>query len=185
MPLCSLWRHCNDTATPSVLKGVKIQHLMMTSSNGNIFRVTGPLCGEFTGPVNFPHKGQWRGALVFSLIGARINDWVNNREAGDLRRHRGHYDVRVMLLNTCTRKFPPHAITVRRSDTAITNCTGSHFDNVQCNQLTKISSKWRHFCFNLMHGRSIYFMTIRLHYVWLIFTMNNNNQKQLSWEQYQ
>ena len=28
--------------------------LMMTSSNGNIFRVTGPLCGEFTGPVEFP-----------------------------------------------------------------------------------------------------------------------------------
>ena len=28
--------------------------LMMTSSNGNIFRVTGHLCGEFTGPVEFP-----------------------------------------------------------------------------------------------------------------------------------
>ena len=42
---------------------------MMTSSNGNIFRVTGHLCGEFTGPpVNSPHKGQWRGALMFSLI---------------------------------------------------------------------------------------------------------------------
>ena len=27
---------------------------MMTSSNGNIFRVTGPLCGEFTGPAEFP-----------------------------------------------------------------------------------------------------------------------------------
>ena len=27
---------------------------MMTSSNGNIFRVTGPLCGEFTGPGDFP-----------------------------------------------------------------------------------------------------------------------------------
>ena len=26
---------------------------MMTSSNGNIFRVTGPLCGEFTGPGEF------------------------------------------------------------------------------------------------------------------------------------
>ena len=26
----------------------------MTSSNGNIFRVTGPLCGEFTGPGEFP-----------------------------------------------------------------------------------------------------------------------------------
>ena len=53
-------------------------HDMMTSSNGNIFRVTGPLCGEFTGPGS-PHKGQWRGALMFYLICARINDWVNNR----------------------------------------------------------------------------------------------------------
>ena len=47
-------------------------------------------------PVNFPHKGQWRGALMFSLIYAWINDWVNNREAGDLRRQNGHYDIIVM-----------------------------------------------------------------------------------------
>ena len=47
-------------------------------------------------PVNFPHKGQWRGALMFSLIYVWINDWVNNREAGDLRRQHGHYDVIVM-----------------------------------------------------------------------------------------
>ena len=33
-----------------------------------------------------PHKGQWRGALVFSLICTWINDWLNNGEAGDLRR---------------------------------------------------------------------------------------------------
>ena len=33
---------------------VKYEHDMMTSSNGNIFRVTGPLCGEFTGPGEFP-----------------------------------------------------------------------------------------------------------------------------------
>ena len=46
--------------------------------------------------VNSPHKGQWRGALMFSLICAWISDWVNNREAGDLRRHRTHYDVNVM-----------------------------------------------------------------------------------------
>ena len=72
-------------------------YVMMTSSNGNIFRVTGPLCGEFTGPGEFPHKGQWRGSLMFSLIYSWINDWVNNREAGDLRRHRGHYDVIVMV----------------------------------------------------------------------------------------
>ena len=49
-------------------------------------------------PVNFPHKGQWRGALMFSLMYACINDWVNNREAGDLRLQHGHYDVIVMVL---------------------------------------------------------------------------------------
>ena len=47
-------------------------------------------------PVNSPHKGQWRGALMFSLICAWINGWVNYREAGDLRRNRTHYDVIVM-----------------------------------------------------------------------------------------
>ena len=47
-------------------------------------------------PVNSPHKGQWRGALMFSLICTWINGWVNNRLAGDLTRHRAHYDVIVM-----------------------------------------------------------------------------------------
>ena len=52
--------------------------------------------------VNSPHKGQWRGALMFSLICIWINDWVNNCEAGDLRPHRGHYDVIVMCeLHVC------------------------------------------------------------------------------------
>ena len=53
--------------------------------------------GIHRSPVNFPHKGQWRGALMFTLICARINGWVNTREAGDLRRYRPHYDVIVML----------------------------------------------------------------------------------------
>ena len=39
---------------------------MMTSSNINIFRVTGPLRGEFTG--DRWHQGQWHRALMFSLI---------------------------------------------------------------------------------------------------------------------
>ena len=46
--------------------------------------------GIYWSPVNSPHKGQWCGALVFSLICAWINAWVNNREAGNLRRHRAH-----------------------------------------------------------------------------------------------
>ena len=68
-------------------------HFMVTSTNGNIFGVIGPFVGGIhRSPVNSPHKGQQRGALMFPLIFA----WVNNREAGDLRRHRAHYDVIVM-----------------------------------------------------------------------------------------
>ena len=52
--------------------------------------------GIHRSPVNSPHKGQWRGALIFSLICVWINGWVNSREAGHLRRYRAHYDVRVM-----------------------------------------------------------------------------------------
>ena len=51
-------------------------------------------------PVNFPHKGQWHGALMFSLICVWINGWVNNREAGDLRCYRAHCDVTVMILDS-------------------------------------------------------------------------------------
>ena len=56
-------------------------------------------------PVNSPHKGQWRGVLMFSLICVWINDWVNNREAGDLRRYRAHYDVIVMRSMRAYRNF--------------------------------------------------------------------------------
>ena len=57
-----------------------------------------PVPGEFPsrGSVNSPHKRQWRGALIFSLICVWINGWVDNRETGDLRRYRAHYDVTVM-----------------------------------------------------------------------------------------
>ena len=49
--------------------------------------------GIHRSPVNSPHKGQWRGALMLSLICAWINSWVNNGDAGVLRRNRAHYDV--------------------------------------------------------------------------------------------
>ena len=49
-------------------------------------------------PVNSPHKCQWRGALIFSLICAYKNLWINNLDAGHLRRHCAHYDVNVMNL---------------------------------------------------------------------------------------
>ena len=49
-------------------------------------------------PVNSSHKGQWRGALMSSLIFAWTNGWVNTRDAGDLRRHHAHYDVTLMVV---------------------------------------------------------------------------------------
>ena len=56
--------------------------------------------GIHRSPVNSPHKGQWRGAFMFSLICVWIDGWVNNREAGDLRRYCAHYDDIAMLINS-------------------------------------------------------------------------------------
>ena len=55
--------------------------------------------GIHRSPVNSPHKGQWRGALMFSLICVWIKGWVNRHEAGDLRRHHAHYDISVMVIS--------------------------------------------------------------------------------------
>ena len=52
--------------------------------------------GIYRWSVNSPHKGQWHGALMFSLICAWTKGSGNNRDAGDLRRHRTHYVVTAM-----------------------------------------------------------------------------------------
>ena len=65
-------------------------------------------------PVNSPHKGQWRRALMFSLICAWINNWVNIPEAGDLGRHRAHYDVTVMGNVYLSTSVPKAGITKSR-----------------------------------------------------------------------
>ena len=54
--------------------------------------------GIHRSPVNSPHKRQWRGALMFSLICVWMNGWVNNRQAGDMRRYHAHYDVIVIVI---------------------------------------------------------------------------------------
>ena len=46
-------------------------------------------------PVDSPHKGQWRGTWIFSLICTGTNGWANNQDAGDLRPYRFHYDVTI------------------------------------------------------------------------------------------
>ena len=75
-------------------------HNAMTSSNGNFFNVTDPLCGVFTGHRWIPlTKASDAVFLISSLICTWINAWVNNHEAGDLRCHHTHYDVILMQQN--------------------------------------------------------------------------------------
>ena len=74
------------------------QHHKMTSSNGNIFRVTGHLCREFTGHRWIPRTKASDTELWCFFTCACINGWVNNRETDYLRRHRAHYDVIVIMI---------------------------------------------------------------------------------------
>ena len=70
---------------------------MMTSSNGNIFALLAICAGNSPVPGEFPaQRPVMRSFDFYSLICTRINGWVNNGEAGDLTRHRAHYDVIVM-----------------------------------------------------------------------------------------
>ena len=67
--------------------------------------------GIHRSPVNSPHTGQWRRALMFTLICAR----VNNGEAGDFRCHRVHYDVIVMItITSICRPLWKHIIQKKR-----------------------------------------------------------------------
>ena len=74
-----------------------------------------PVSGEF------PLKGPWRGALMFSLICAWTNGWVNNPDAGDLRRRRAQNDITVM--NHCTGGCITHV-------TVLTYCTSPMHNRV-------------------------------------------------------
>ena len=96
--------------------------------------------GIHRSPVNSPHKGQWRGALIFSLICVWINGWVNNREAGDLRWHRAHYDVIVMTYNRY--HIPMHAKQIGMKYHA------AHPSHIFClvghSFITESALQWRH-----------------------------------------
>ena len=91
--MTTLWhQNTSRTACPSPLDSPWWRHQMET------FTVLLALCaGNSPVTVNSQHKGQWRGAVMFSLIWAWMNGWVTNREAGNFRRHRAHYDVTMML----------------------------------------------------------------------------------------
>ena len=93
--------------------------------------------GFHRSPVNSRHKGQWRGALMFSLICAWINGWVNNHEAGALRRHRAQYDVIVIS----SFMMPTLSSLHRRDGTTV-----CRYDNQRCHQWRqswhRVSFRW-------------------------------------------
>ena len=111
-------------------KGINVNHYMMTSSNGNISALLALGWGIHRSTVNSPHKGQWRGALMFTLICAWTNGWVNNRETGDLRRHQAHYDV-IVIEKKC-QKMSSHPMrgirpSVGQSETALLEILKSYW----------------------------------------------------------
>ena len=96
------WKWCMSWANGLLPDYRALGHLQHSSNSWwrhqiETFSALLAICaGNSPTPVNSPHKGQWRGALMFSLICVWINVWVNNREAGDLRRYRVNYGVIVM-----------------------------------------------------------------------------------------
>ena len=90
--ICTRIVRGSSISTAAIVNSTRCQDShMMTSSNGNIFRVTGHLCGEFTGHRWIP-RTKASGAELWYFLWSCLYD----REAGDLRRHRTHYDGTVM-----------------------------------------------------------------------------------------
>ena len=117
---------------------VSVSHFFprIAISNGNIFLVTDPLWGESTRHrCDSPHKGQWHVALTFVYL--RLDERLNNRDAGYLRSHRPHYDVTVNLTlidrSWSVRKYLIYCLSqlyIFRENRSICNITSwySHID---------------------------------------------------------
>ena len=120
------------------VKQIQFQGVTWTDNNDVIkskyFPHNGPFAREIhKSPVNSQHKGQWCGALMFSLICAWINGWVNNREAGDLRRHRSQYDVSVM---SCALPIVPFD---KNRDCILASII--ILDDIECYMINHVSAK--------------------------------------------
>ena len=104
--VCTMYIPINkkrSTQTSHILDTSKVEILLLTYSLDDVIKWKNFPCywpfvrGFHRSPLNSPPEGQWREALMFTLIRAWTNGWANNRDAGDLRRNRSHYDTTVML----------------------------------------------------------------------------------------
>ena len=123
--------------------------------------------GIHRSPVNSPHKGQWRGALTFSLICAWIKDWVNNREAGDLTRHRAHYEAILMV--SCKSE----QIAVISHDWHSVSLASRLFHQHFVRTIIKEKSKI-HYTGNSHHKRPVMWNTFPCHDVIMIFDLSTS-----------
>ena len=112
--------------------------------------------GIYRSPANCPHKRQWGGALMFSLICARTNAWVNNRDASDLIRPRAHYDVTVMHIlqgrttGNGTIVYSPHGQWSYLEGYGIKSTIAQPYQNTRItNQLEIV---WDKICCNFIFG---------------------------------
>ena len=85
-----------------------VQSSMMTSSNGNIFRVTGPLCGELTGPGEFPTQRPVTRSfdVYFDLrpnkrLRKQWRGWWFETQSCSLWRHCNEIDMDIKKVLTC------------------------------------------------------------------------------------
>ena len=117
--------------------------------------------GIHRSPVYSPHKGQWPGASMFSLICAWINAWVSNRDFCNLRRYCSHYDVTVManMANTSDMIVPTACFLYQASFIIATldlYSLHSHCLITRCHEVSKPWDCWKyrntlthhHYCCN-------------------------------------
>ena len=77
---------------------IELEYLSWWRHQMETFSALLAICaGIHRSPVNSPHKGPVTRSFDVFFISAQMKGWVNNGEAGDLRRNRAHYDVIVML----------------------------------------------------------------------------------------
>ena len=96
--------------------------------------------------VNSPHKGQWRGALMFPLICVGINGWVNNREAGELRRYHANYGVTVVSSGGFLSQM------ARSGNVLYTIRLIRPLVNIQRHLWQILSTGWRNLLGHILHG---------------------------------
>ena len=101
---------------------------------------TGILLGESIAG-GYPHKGHWRGALLFYLICAWTNGSANNGDDGDLRRHCAHYDVTVIYTDEATDIWDILWVCVLQLDFSVNNPNILHCWYIEVTFLNVITKK--------------------------------------------